>query len=58
MDIACGEAQPLGVPLNFGGPAVGYLAAKNRLLRKMPGRIAGLTKDSEGKQAIVLTMTG
>lgn len=56
VDIACGEAQPLGVPLNFGGPAVGYLAAKNRLLRKMPGRIAGLTKDSEGKQAIVLTI--
>lgn len=56
IDIACGEAQPLGVPLNFGGPAVGYLAAKEKLLRKMPGRIAGLTEDSDGNRAIVLTI--
>ena len=56
VDIACGEAQPLGVPLNFGGPAVGYLAAKEKLLRKMPGRIAGLTEDSDGNRAIVLTI--
>lgn len=56
IDIACGEAQPLGVPLSFGGPAVGYLAATEKLLRKMPGRIAGRTEDTEGRTAYVLTI--
>ncbi len=56
VDIACGEAQPLGVPLSFGGPAVGYLAATEKCLRKMPGRIAGQTEDSAGKTAYVLTI--
>ncbi len=56
VDIVCGEAQPLGVPLSFGGPAVGYLAANEKLLRKMPGRIAGKTEDTEGRQAFVLTI--
>ncbi|MGB4609843.1 MAG: aminomethyl-transferring glycine dehydrogenase subunit GcvPA [Saccharofermentanales bacterium] len=56
VDIACGEAQPLGIPLNFGGPAVGFLAAKQKLMRKMPGRIAGQTTDTEGRTAYVLTL--
>ncbi len=56
VDIACGEAQPLGVPLSFGGPAVGYLAATEKLLRKMPGRIAGKTEDTAGRTAYVLTI--
>lgn len=56
VDIASGEAQPLGIPLNFGGPAVGFLAANQKLMRKMPGRIAGQTTDTEGKTAYVLTI--
>lgn len=56
VDIVCGEAQPLGVPMNFGGPALGYLAAKQALLRKMPGRIAGITEDKEGRRSFVLTI--
>lgn len=56
VDIACGEAQPIGVPLSFGGPAVGYLASRNKFMRKMPGRIAGQTEDTEGRTAYVLTM--
>lgn len=56
VDIACGEAQPLGIPLSFGGPAIGYLATKNQFMRKMPGRIAGETVDTEGRRAYVLTM--
>lgn len=55
-DIVCGEAQPLGVATNFGGPAVGYLAATKKLLRKMPGRICGETVDKEGNRAYVLTI--
>ncbi|MDE6040375.1 MAG: aminomethyl-transferring glycine dehydrogenase subunit GcvPA [Muribaculaceae bacterium] len=55
-DIACGEAQSLGMPLNYGGPCLGYLCCKQALMRKLPGRIVGATTDSEGRRAFVLTL--
>lgn len=55
-DIACGDGQTLGMPLNYGGPYVGYLASTKDLLRKLPGRIVGATKDLDGDRAFVLTL--
>jgi glycine dehydrogenase subunit 1 len=55
-DIIVGEAQPLGLPQNYGGPALGYLAAKKDFLRQMPGRIVGRTTDDRGQRPFVLTM--
>lgn len=55
-DIACGEAQSLGMPLNYGGPYFGYLCCRQALMRKLPGRIVGATVDSEGRRCFVLTL--
>ncbi|MFN2463739.1 MAG: aminomethyl-transferring glycine dehydrogenase subunit GcvPA [Candidatus Dormibacteria bacterium] len=55
-DIAVGECQQLGIPLWYGGPYCGYLAASQALLRKIPGRLAGETVDGEGRRGFVLTL--
>lgn len=55
-DIAVGDGQPLGIPLNFGGPYVGFLACRKDYMRKMPGRIVGQTEDAEGRRCFVLTL--
>ena len=55
-DIAVGDGQSLGLPINFGGPSVGYLCCTEKLIRKMPGRIVGQTLDKRGQRAFVLTL--
>jgi glycine dehydrogenase subunit 1 len=57
-DAAVGEAQPLGMPLMFGGPYAGYMATKEEFVRQLPGRITGETIDKNGKLAYVLTLRG
>jgi len=57
IEIACGEGQSLGLPLSFGGPYLGFLATRESHLRRLPGRLAGETVDSEGNRGFVLTLS-
>jgi glycine dehydrogenase subunit 1 len=56
VDVAVGEGQPLGNRLDYGGPSFGFFAAREEYLRRMPGRIAGETRDVDGRRGFVLTL--
>ncbi len=55
-DIVAAEGQPLGIPINFGGPYVGLMAARMASVRQMPGRLVGATRDAQGRKGYVLTL--
>ena len=56
FDIGVGEGQQLGIPMSFGGPHVGFLAAREALLRRLPGRLVGISRDVDGRRAYTLTL--
>ena len=56
-DVACGDAQSFGLPLSFGGPYAGFLAAREKAVRQLPGRLIGESVDSAGERAFVMTLT-
>ncbi len=56
-DICCGEAQSLGIPLSAGGPYLGFITCSNEYLHTIPGRLVGVTKDSNGKRAYTMTLS-
>ena len=55
-DIVCGDVQPFGLPMAYGGPSAGYIATTTALQRRLPGRIVGQTSDAQGRRAFVLTL--
>jgi len=57
VDIACGEAQSLGVPMHFGGPVLGFLSCRSEHQRQIPGRLVGQTRDAQGRRAFCLTLS-
>jgi len=56
-DIVCGEGQSIGLPMSFGGPHLGFFACKKDYLRQVPGRLCGRTKDADGHDSYVLTLS-
>ena len=56
-DIVCGEGQSIGLPMNYGGPHLGFFACRNAYLRQMLGRLCGKTVDADGKDSYVLTLS-
>ncbi len=55
-DIVVGDAQPLGIPMSWGGPSLGFMACRESLMRRMPGRLIGATRDRSGRRAYCLTL--
>jgi glycine dehydrogenase subunit 1 len=55
-DVVCGEGQGIGLPMEFGGPHLGFFACREAYLRQMPGRLCGMTEDADGRRSFVLTL--